>query len=160
MKRWKIAGVMVMSAGVLGAASNQAEATEACKQIQAHIVDAPTTENCSSVFCAAGAVTGNQDLNGTTFFTEDGGVRGPATAPAYIAVSGILTYTTPRGTLTVRETGISSLNLAAHTGAGAAVQDVLSGTGRFEGATGHLYLAQRTGDGVFISDVSGGLCLG
>jgi hypothetical protein len=82
-----------------------------CHKIHGTIVDVQVTEGCTSPnrFCAAGTVEGNHGLNGTTYFRMDGVVRGPATAPGSLATSGVLVYTTNRGTLTVRESGLSSL---------------------------------------------------
>lgn len=131
--------------------------SDGCHRVRAEIIDAPTTEGCTSpnAFCAAGTVRGNLGLNGTTYFTLDGAVRGPASAPGFLATSGILVYTTSHGTLTVRETGVSQ----SSSGLISAVQQVVSGTGRFAGATGHLYVASETIDGQFVADVTGELCL-
>jgi hypothetical protein len=130
-----------------------------CKKIQARIIDAQVTEGCTSPnrFCAAGAVKGNHGLNGTTYFVMDGAVRGPATAPGSVATSGILTYTTNRGTLTVRESGLSGLS---ESGAGyfTAFQEVLSGTEEYAGAMGHLWVLGQVVENGFDSEVRGVIC--
>jgi hypothetical protein len=131
-----------------------------CKTIHALIVDVQVTEGCTSPngFCAAGTVEGNHGLAGTTYFRLDGAVRGPATAPGSIATSGILTYTTGLGTLTVRESGLSGLMSTPEQGFFTAFQQVLEGTGDYAGATGHLWvLGQRIGS-EFVSEVRGELC--
>jgi hypothetical protein len=132
-----------------------------CHQVRAQIVDSQTSDGCSSpnAFCAAGTVVGNRGLNGTTYFTMDGAVRGPASAPGFLATSGILVYTTHRGTLTVRETGVSKAAPDASSGLVSAVQEVISGTGKYAGATGHLYVASEAADGEFFAEVTGELCL-
>lgn len=130
-----------------------------CKKIQATIVDAQVTEGCTSPnrFCAAGTVKGNHGLNGTTYFVMDGAVRGPATAPGSLATSGILVYTTDRGTLTVRESGLSGLRESGQ-GYFTAFQEVLEGTGEYEGATGHLWVLGTARPTDFDSEVRGVLC--
>ena len=126
-----------------------------CHKIHGTIVDVQVTEGCTSPnkFCAAGTVEGNHGLNGTTYFRMDGAVRGPATAPGTLATSGVLVYTTDRGTLTVRESGLSGLGSFF-----TAFQEVLEGTGEYEGATGHLWVAGSRFDGYFEADLSGVIC--
>ena len=133
---------------------------DSCKKIHATIVDVQVTEGCTSPnkFCAEGTVLGNHGLNGTTYFVMDGAVRGPATAPGSIATSGVLVYTTDTGTLTVRESGLSGLSESGQ-GYFTAFQAVLEGTGRYAGATGHLWVLGEVTGGVFESEVSGVLCL-
>jgi len=130
-----------------------------CKKIHATIIDTQVTEGCTSPnrFCAAGTVEGNHGLNGTTYFVMDGAVRGPATAPGSVATSGILIYTTDRGTLTVRESGLSGLSESGE-GYFTAFQQVLSGTGRYEGATGHMWVLGEVREDHFESEVNGVLC--
>ena len=131
-----------------------------CKKIHALIVDVQVTEGCTSPnrFCAEGTVEGNHGFNGTTYFRMDGAVRGPATASGSIATSGILTYTTGLGTLTVRESGLSGLMDTPEQGYFTSFQQVLEGTGDYAGATGHLWvLGQRIGS-EFVSEVRGELC--
>ena len=131
-----------------------------CKKIHGLIVDVQVKEGCTSPngFCAEGTVEGNHGFNGTTYFRMDGAVRGPATAPGSIATTGILTYTTDRGTLTVRESGLSGVIETPEVGYFPAIQKVLEGTGDYAGATGHLWvLGQRIGS-EFVSEVRGELC--
>lgn len=150
---------------VMSVCGGQAFAEESlgggCKQVRATIVDSKATEGCNSPngFCAAGTVHGNLGLNGTTWFVLDGFVRVSQSAPAYRSPTGILVYTTPHGTLTVRETGISLPETAEAHGRLAALQEVLEGTGRFSGATGFLYLASEAIQGTFYADLTGELCL-
>ena len=143
------------------AGSDDSQQSGRCKQIRAIIVDSSAPAGCTSPFnfCAAGTVEGNHGLNGTTYFVLDGAVAGPSTAPGFSATSGILTYTTPHGTLTVRETGVSKLVGRPSNGFLTAVQEIISGTGRFEGATGLLYLDGKDVNSVFTSHITGELCL-
>jgi len=127
-----------------------------CEDVRARIIDAQVTDGCTSPnnFCAGGTVTGNRGLNGTTFFTLDGAVLGPAARPGSFSTSGVLVYTTSRGTLTVRESGLSGLGEWF-----TAFQEVLSGTGRYEGATGHMWVHGHNLGDHFDSGVFGVLCL-
>jgi hypothetical protein len=130
-----------------------------CKKIQGTIVDAQVTEGCTSPnrFCAGGTVEGNHGLNGQTWFVMDGAVRGPATAPGSIATSGILVYTLDGGTLTVRESGLSGLRESGQ-GYFTAFQEVLEGTGDYQGVTGHLWVLGQVVENHFESELSGVLC--
>lgn len=131
-----------------------------CKQIHGTILDVQVTEGCTSPnkFCAAGTVKANHGFNGTTWFVMDGAVRGPATAPGSIATSGVLVYTTDRGTLTVRESGLSGLSESG-SGYFTAFQQVLSGTEEYEGATGHLWVLGTAIENGFDAEIRGEICL-
>lgn len=145
---------------LIGSAASPVLADPDCKKVQAEIVDVQVTEGCTSPnrFCAEGTVEGNHGLNGTTYFRMDGAVRGPATAPGSIATSGILVYTTETGTLTVRESGLSGLMQTPEQAFFSSFQEVLEGTGEYEGASGHLWvLGQRIGS-EFVSEVRGVVC--
>jgi hypothetical protein len=132
-----------------------------CRAVYAEIIDSSAPEGCTSAFhfCAAGAVEGNRGLNGTTYFVLDAVGTGPAMAPGYSPTSGILVYTTPEGTLTVRETGIGKFSGNPSNGYGAAIEEVISGTGRYLGATGSLQVRQRDINNIFYSKITGKLCL-
>ena len=133
---------------------------DSCKKIHATIVDTQVIEGCTSPngFCAAGAVSGNHGLNGTTYFVMDGAVNGPATAPGSFSTSGILIYTTNRGTLTVRESGLSGLIETPEQGFFTAFQEVLEGTGDYAGASGHLWVLGERNGSVFEAGVRGVIC--
>lgn len=141
---------------LFGVAASPALADPHCKKIHGSIVDAQVTEGCTSPsgFCAAGVVKANHGLNGTTYFRMDGAARGPATLPGSISTSGIFVYTTDTGTLTVRESGLAGIgdNFPA-------LQQVLSGTGDYEGATGHFWVLGHSEGTYFDSGLIGELCL-
>jgi hypothetical protein len=132
-----------------------------CRAVHLEITDSSAPEGCTSAyhFCAAGAVEGNRGLNGTTYFVLDGVGTGPATGPGYSPTSGILVYTLPEGTLTVRKTGIGKFSGNPSNGYGAGIEDVISGTGRYLGATGSLQVRQRDENNIFYSKITGQLCL-
>lgn len=141
---------------LVAATASPALADPHCKKIHGRIVDAQVTEGCTSPngFCAAGIVKANHGLNGTTYFRMDSAARGPATHPGSISTSGILTYTTSRGTLTTRESGLAGVgdNFPA-------LQIVIEGTGDYEGATGHFWVMGHDAGDYFDSGLIGELCL-
>lgn len=135
---------------------------EHCNSVRAQIVDRSVPEGCTGPMkvCVAGTVKGNRGLNGTTYFVLDGVAAAPAVAAGFKSSTGTLVYTTRDGTLTVRETGIGKLSGRPSNGYGSAVQEVISGTGKFGGLTGILYITQKDVNGTFFSDVTGQLCAG
>ncbi len=154
----RIAFCLTLSAGVLGVAQAHGDG---CRPLHALIVDTSDPMNCVSPynFCASGTVKGNLGLKGTTYFVLDGVGRRPDSAPGWSVTTGLLVYTTDDGTLTVRETGVSKLTGSPSNGILTSMQEIVSGTGRFEGATGTLYNNATDVNGVFYSTVTGTLCL-
>lgn len=141
---------------LFGVAASPVLADPQCKKIHGSIVDAQVVEGCTSPnkFCAEGTVQANHGFNGTTYFRMDGVVRGPATLPGSLATSGILVYTTDRGTLTVRESGLAGLGDDFP-----ALQQVIEGTGDYAGATGHFWVLGHNAGTYFDSGLIGELCL-
>ncbi len=130
-----------------------------CRHERYVIIDAPTKTGCASPFgfCAAGFSFGT--LHASTFFSLDGFSPAPATAPGRGETSGLLVYTFENGdTLTVRETGAGNLKGDGSGGFGASFEEVVAGTGRYEGATGLLFLASTAANGFFHADVQGDIC--
>ena len=144
-----IATIMLMAGMSVGASTFAGVArADGCERVHAKI-------NLS-----AGTIKGNQGLKGTVAFVADSAGTPPATAPATASVfSGILTVTTDRGVLEVRETGMFS----SRTGNAAGPVlvswgDVVGGTGDYAGAAGDLtFDGRRVGDALIV-DVSGELC--
>jgi len=132
-----------------------------CKNTKALIVDSSAPNGCTGAFgfCAAGTVKGNHELNGTTYFVLDGVSSPPATAPGWGVITGLLVYTTADGTLTVRETGVGKLTGYPSNGYLTSIEEVVSGTGRFAGATSFLYNNATDVNSVFYTSISGQLCL-
>jgi hypothetical protein len=136
----KLKSVLLLVSSGCWLIANPAQAKD-CKEVHALIIDASAPEGCTSPFhfCAAGTVEGNRGLNGTTYFVLDGVAAGPASAPGWNSTSGLLVYTTSEGTLTIRETGLGKLSGSPSNGYITSIQEIVSGTGRFSGATGLLY---------------------
>ncbi len=132
-----------------------------CRELRVIIRDASAPDGCASPnhFCAAGTVEGNLGLHGTTYFVLDGVVAPPANAPGFNMTTGVLVYTVPSGTLTVRETGVGHLVGAPSNGPLTSIEEVVSGTGRYDGATGTLWNNAVDTDSQFTSHIHGQLCL-
>jgi hypothetical protein len=109
----------------------------------------------------AGTIAGNFGLVGTVAFASDGTGTAPPTAPPAASVfSGILTITTARGDLVLRETGMFSSRSGSPRGAVlASWGDFESGTGRYAGITGgDLFFVGTNAGGSLQLDVTGELC--
>jgi hypothetical protein len=122
---------------------------DGCKRIRAEI-------NLTT-----GTIEGNFGLDGTVGFVADSSGTPPSTAPANSNVfSGILTITTDRGTLSMRETGMSSSR--RDNPAGSVLTswgDSPTGTGCFADVVGgDLFFIGRIVGSEFLVDVSGELC--
>jgi hypothetical protein len=140
---------------------NEANAHGRCERLRGHggIQAKVLTTGCTSPvgLCTAGVYEGDHLLKGTTSFVADG--IAPAAgllveAPSTLSYSGLLTITTHRGTLTLRDTGI--FDTAA--GLFASRDVIVGGTGIFEGATGHVFFS-GTGTSEFDSTALGEICL-
>lgn len=144
---------------VVGASTAQAGNHPRCHAIRGVITDAQVTAGCTSPsgFCAEGTVDGNRGFRGTTYFVMDGAVRGPAAAPGTLATTGLLTYTFANGGLVVRESGLSGLKVGSD-GYFTAFQQVQSGSGRYEGATGYLYVLGQALPDHFEAEIQGEIC--
>lgn len=143
-------------------ASAPSHATE-CKSVQATMDEVRTTTGCNPGLsaCFLGVVDGNHGLRGTTHFASDSFVETrPATSPGFLIYSGPFEYRTATGTLTMRETGVSNSTTGQpSSGAVTAYQQIMSGTGEFEGATGHFFVSGRRASGVVSTQLSGEICL-
>jgi hypothetical protein len=143
-------------------ASAPLHATE-CKPVHAGMEEVRSTTGCNAGLgaCFLGVVDGDHGLRGTTHFAADSFVpTSPATSPGFIIYSGPFEYRTGTGTLTMRETGVSN-GTSGQPGSGAvtAYQQVVGGSGDFEGATGYFFVSGRRVAGVVTTQLSGELCL-
>jgi hypothetical protein len=138
------------------------EPRQICRDIFAEIHELKTDIDCTSplAFCSAGTIEGNFGLNGTTFFSVDGSAATPPESPGTSSFTGIYTITTPHGSLTLRETGISYPRRGnPEGGLVATIDEVQSGTGRYAHTTGILFFHGHNGRGLPSDiDVSGTLC--
>ncbi len=129
-----------------------------CKKVHADLTEYRSTEGCldQARSCFLGEVDGNHGLRGVTHFQAQEGRAALTTAPGWISYAGFFHYTLARGTLVVRETGVTSNGyVTAH-------QQILEGTGAFAGATGYLFVSGiHLGDSAstIVTAVTGELCL-
>jgi hypothetical protein len=130
-----------------------------CTRIKASLATAIVAENCPSPvgLCAAGVIAGNRLIEGTTFASVLGlapsaGLPGlePETT---LSLAGERTIRASRGTLMLRLAGVFD----TARGEFAEIDRVTSGTGRFEGATGTLWIT-GTGTNVFEGQITGQIC--
>ncbi len=143
--------------------SSQATDGPGCIPIRASIEARFFTAGCLSPvgLCTAGEITRGGLLNGTTEFTALGiavaaGMPGiePDTTLSY---HGVLTITTKHGTLEISDVGVFD----QVTGVFSELDRVVSGTGRFETASGTLFIygdAFADGSG-FTGSIAGEVCL-
>jgi hypothetical protein len=147
MRRWINLGIM-MFCMLAGRAAFADGDDPRCRRIKAEID------------LTHGTIEGNFGLNGTVVFVRDSSGTPPSTGPVGSSVfSGLLTITTTRGNLILRETGMFS----SRTGNAAgpllySIGEAVSGTDRFVGTTGDVFFnGRRVGD-ILLVDVVGTLC--
>ena len=159
-RKTKIAVMCLLIAAVASGAFivTPALAHTRCKAIRAVQHDELITTNCPSPigFCAGGTIVGNHGLRGTTFFSAVSFDPIPSDSLGRLAVPGTSTFTTDDGTLTIND--VSVFDVARGTFAG--VGRIVSGTGRFAGATGDIFTTGRVApDGQsFTTDTTGEIC--
>ena len=130
-----------------------------CKQIKASLTSVVVTTDCRSPIglCAAGFFTGDELIRGTTFAKVLGaspsiGLPG-IEAETRVSLAGERTITASDGTLAFRF--VTVFDTAR--GEFAEINRVTGGNGKFEGATGTLWLT-GTGTTSFVSEVTGQIC--
>jgi len=135
-----------------------------CVATLAH-VGAARADDCkrirAEINLTDGTIQGNFGLDGTVAFVEDSAGEPPVTAPTGSSVfSGILTITTSRGEIAMRETGMFSARTGNPDGfVLASWGDAPGGTGRYSKIVrGDLFFSGRIAGGAFLVDVRGELC--
>ena len=132
-----------------------------CKSVQADLVEDLSTTACKPGHpsCFLGEVDGNHGLRGTTYFRADSGAAGPSTSPGFRSYSGVFEYTTSRGTLVMRETGVVNTTQGnPESGAVTAFQQITEATGDFSGVTGHVFVSGFSLNQHVVTKVTGELC--
>lgn len=131
-----------------------------CRHVRAEMVEDLVTEGCKpgETSCFVGEVWG-RGLRGTTHFKGDSQAPGPSKSPGWISYSGLFEYTTERGTILLRETGVVNQTQGnLESGAVTAMQLIIGGTGAYDGATGYLFVSGFNLGGHVETDVSGTIC--
>jgi hypothetical protein len=152
-----VAGLLAVTAG-----AQQAPERHGCKAIHADLVEMLSTTGCKPghASCFLGEVDGNHGLRGTTYFKGEASALFPSGAPTFRSYVGDFEYITGRGTLTMREMGLSepSGNTTPQGGPVNAFQRIVGGTDDFEGATGHLFVSGFNRSGHVVTTVHGEIC--
>jgi hypothetical protein len=153
-----------VAAGLLAVTAGAQPAPEGykCKAIHADLVEALSTTGCKPghTSCFLGEVDGNHGLRGTTYFKGEASALFPAGAPTFRSYVGDFEYTTARGTLTMREMGMTepSQNPTPQGGQVNAFQRIVRGTDDFAEATGHLFVSGFNRSGQVVTTVHGVIC--
>lgn len=144
------------------AGAQEAAPSPKCKPVHADLEENLSTVGCKPAHpnCFLGEVDGNHGLRGTTYFRADSGAAGPSTSPGFISYSGLFEYTTDRGSLVMRETGVVNQTQGnPESGAVTAFQKVIDATGELAGTTGHLFVSGFSRGGHVVTTITGELCV-
>jgi hypothetical protein len=151
------AGMVAVSPGVQEPTTGGPE----CKPVHADLVEDLSTTACKPghASCFLGEVDGNHGLRGPTYFRADSGAAGPSTSPSFRSYSGVFEYTTPRGALVMRETGVvNGTQGNPDSGAVTAFQLITEATGDYAGVTGHFFVSGFSINQHVVTTVTGELC--
>lgn len=164
MRRARFQMATGVAAGLLAVTAGAQHAPEGhtCKAIRADLVEWSSTTGCKPGHssCFLGEVDGNHGLRGTTYFKGEAGALFPPGAPTFRSYVGDFEYTTARGTLIMREMGLSepSSNTTPQGGPVNAFQRIVGGTDDFTEATGHLFVSGFNRSGRVVTTVHGEIC--
>ena len=135
-----------------------AAANPNCKTIYAVQHDTLVTDGCTSPigFCAGGTFTGNHGFHGNFFFSALNFIPIANDAFSRLVVPGTSIYTTSDGVLTISDQSAFDTQRGTFAGIGR----IVSGTGRFAGATGDVFTTGRvSADGQsFTTDMTAEIC--
>ena len=164
MNRQLIIGsaLLVLALGL--SATAQAQQPQVCKQLNARLSTVAVSEGCTSPvdFCAEGVITADGLIHGWTEAVVLGltpAVGHPSIEPeTTLGYVGDRLIETKHGDLNLRFTGVFD----TLRGEFSELARVVSGTERFEGATGTYYLTGRSNaaGNEFVGDVTGVICHG
>ncbi len=136
-----------------------AVASPQCKSFFAVQHDQLITEGCTSPigFCAGGTFSGNHGFRGNFFFSALSFIPIANDDFGRLVVPGTSIYTTSDGVLTISDVSVFD---SPPRGTFAGIGRIISGTGRFAGATGDIFTAGRvSADGLsFTTDMTAQIC--
>jgi hypothetical protein len=162
MRQLTFGTAVAVMIGLLGGTAPAQEAGPVCKAVHADLVEARSTTGCKPEHssCFLGEVDGNHGLRGTTYFRGEEGALFPPGAPTFRSYVGTFEYTTPSGTLTMREMGLTEPPDASNPESGVvnAFQRIVSGTGEYAGATGYLFVSGFNRNQRIVTNVYGEIC--
>ena len=141
-----------------GTALKTSEPKAGCQSIFAVEEYVLTTDGCTSPigFCAAGTFRGNHGFRGTAQYSAVSFDPIPSDSLGRLVAPGRLTYTTDEGSISVDDVSIFDVARGTFTG----VSRIVSGTGRYAGASGDIFTAGHVlPDGSFTDELSGEVCL-
>lgn len=156
--------IMTMTLLAIGSSMSlrvDAQEPRTCKAVHADLVERSSTVGCKPGHstCFLGEVDGNHGLRGSTYFRGDSSAPGPSTSPGFVIYSGQFEYTTDRGMLIMRETGVvERVQPNQERRAVTAYQQIVDATGEFAGATGHLFVSGFIAGGQITTTISGEVC--
>ncbi len=151
--------------GMLGnsASGPEAAASPICKPVHADLIEVQSTTQCKPghPVCFLGEVDGNHGLRGTTYFRGEQGALFPPSAPTFRSYVGTFEYTTPSGTLTMKEMGLTEPPNPSNPESGVvnAFQRIVAGTGEFEGATGYFFVSGFNRNQRVVTTLHGEICM-
>ena len=163
----RVVAALIGVALLSGAAPSPAAAPQ-CRTITAEddSVLVPPGPDCPSPvgFCAASdRVQGNHGFSGTFFFSALAFEPIASDPAGRLVVSGVSTFTTPDGTLTISDVSVFDPAAPQGTGTGtfSGIGRITGGTGRFAGVTGDVFTAGRTREGgaAFTTNTTLEICL-
>jgi len=150
-------------AAMLVPSSATADRKNHCENVSGQLEEDPgTAAQCPADHprCFVGAIDGHH-LRATTLFFGEGAVAAPPASPNWFAYSGVTTYTTDRGSITTRETGlVSSVPIPEAEGrASLSMEVITSGTGDLANATGYIFVNGFADDNNHVSSlIMGKIC--
>lgn len=152
-----VAALVLLGVVITSAAQGRAQNERAnCRRIHADMREARTTTGCrpGHAFCFIGEIDGNHGLRGTTYFKGDSGTGPIPTSPEFVGYSGLFEYTTERGSLVARESGVTSQTQRVVT----AYQKIIGATGEYAGATGYFFVSGQNDGQQVVTTVAGEIC--
>ena len=162
-RSWTAVAAAVLAAATAAVPAGARGPEPKCKNIHADLAEDRSTTGCKPghAVCFLGEVDGNHGLRGTTYFRGDSSAAGPSTGlQGFVSYSGVFEYTTDRGTLVTRETGVTNTSTGLpQSGAVTAYQQIQEATGEFAGATGYFFVSGFNSGGHVVTKVSGQVCL-
>jgi hypothetical protein len=156
MNRLVHGAVVIALAGAAATSVPPQDGSVNCKPVHADLVETRSTTGCRAghAACFLGSVDGNHGLRGTTYFRGDSATAPIPTSPEFVGYGGAFEYTTDRGTLIARESGVTSMIQQVVT----AHQRIVEGTGDFAGVTGHFFVSGSNTGTQVVTKVTGELC--